>query len=268
MKIRSLLLLPLALLASIPPASANPACSRLKPGHYFRVADDNTRNVNGLSNLQSYLSRDVRNFKGVVYQINWGMVEKTWGVYDFSRLVNALAQAKAKGKYLMVRFVDRTFWSGCGASFVPSYVPKEPATNSTKVCYSKIWETATMDSEIRVLQAIAKRYQGDPYFFMGVMLEETSIGSATFLRSPGTSYTLYNHLKRAAAAFHSAAPALLIIQHKNWPVYNDTSAFYSIADAHRALGEGAGRVGPTHCSRSNTVGPGIRSREIGARELR
>jgi hypothetical protein len=96
MKIRSLLLLPLALLASIPPASANPACSRLKPGHYFRIADDNTRNVNGLSGLQSNLSKDVRNFKGVVYQINWGMVEKSWGVYDFSRIDNALAQGKQR----------------------------------------------------------------------------------------------------------------------------------------------------------------------------
>jgi hypothetical protein len=240
MKIRSLLLLPLAFVTAVPTTfAANPACSRVKPGHYWRVTDDNTRRLDGLSTLKNELSKDVRNFKGVVYQINWGMIEKSWGVYDFSRIDNALAQAKAKGKYLMIRFMDRTFHTGCGSGFVPSYVAKEQSTSSSRICFAKIWETATMDSEIRVLQAVAKRYQGNPNF-LGFMTEETAIGAPTFASKPSTYNTLYSQLKRAAAAVHSAAPALLFVQEINWPVYNDIKAFYGIADAHQAMGGGGG----------------------------
>ena len=79
--------------------AANAACSRFKPGHYFTVADDSTRKVDGLGVLRNKLALDVRNFKGVVYMMPWGMLEKSKGVYDFSRLDAALAQVRAKNKY-------------------------------------------------------------------------------------------------------------------------------------------------------------------------
>ena len=64
-----------------PTAPSTPwsACSRFKPGHYVHIADDNTRNLNGLAVLRYLLSKDVRNFKGVAYQMPWGMLEKSPG---------------------------------------------------------------------------------------------------------------------------------------------------------------------------------------------
>ena len=163
--------------------AANAACSRFKPGHYFTVADDSTLKVDGLGVLRNKLALDVRNFKGVVYMMPWGMLEKSKGVYDFSRLDAALAQVRAKNKYLVLRFMDRTFWTGCSSNFVPSYVPREKSANTYEpnTCYSKIWETTTADNMIRVLQQVASRYKNDPNF-LGITMEETSI-SPNVLRS-------------------------------------------------------------------------------------
>ena len=83
----------------------------------------------------------MHNFKGVVYFMNWGMIEKSKGVYDFSRLDAALAQVKAQGKYLLLQFQERTFHSGCSSSFVPSYVAKEKSAANSNGCYSKVWES-------------------------------------------------------------------------------------------------------------------------------
>jgi hypothetical protein len=177
------------------------------------------------------------NIKGIFYQMPWGMLEKSKGVYDFSRLDAALAKAKAKGKYLVLYFFDRTYWTGCGSNFVPSYVAKEGSATNSKVCYAKIWETATMDHEIRVLQQVARRYQGDPYF-LGILQAETSINPPTLVNNHSLHITLYGQLKRAAAAVHSAAPALLFGQEINWPAYGNISHFYGIADAFQAMGGG------------------------------
>jgi hypothetical protein len=223
--------------------AANAACSRFRPGHYFFMADDATRNLDGLGVLRNLLAKDVRNFKGVVYMMPWGMLEKSKGVYDFSRLDAALAQVRAKGKYLVLRFADRTFWTGCGSSFVPSYIPKEKSANPSEpnTCYSKVWETATADNEIRVLQQVAWRYKNDPNF-LGISLDETSMLPVSFGANRDLAYTLYEQLKRVARSVHAVAPALLFDQNLNWPRSGILSPFNRIADNLVAMG-GGGSVG-------------------------
>ena len=135
-----------AVISTAAPAQTTPAqtswsaCSRFQPGHYVHIADDSTRNLDGLAVLRNRLSKDVRNFKGVAYQMPWGMLEKSGGVYDFGRLDAALAQVKEKGMYLFLKFEDRTFWTGCNSNFVPSYVAKDGSATDTKYCIAKVWE--------------------------------------------------------------------------------------------------------------------------------
>jgi hypothetical protein len=231
--------------------AANAACSRFKPGHYFTVADDNTRKVNGLGILQNKLAQDVRNFKGVVYMMPWGMLEKSKGVYDFSRLDAALAQVRAKNKYLVLRFMDRTFWTGCSSTFVPSYVPKEKSANASEpnTCYSKIWETTTADNMIRVLQQVVSRYKNEPAF-LGITMEETSMLPTSFAANRDMAYTLYEQLKRTARSVHAVAPALIFNQGLNWPRSGIITPFYKIADNLVAMG-GGGAVGWPDTSLAN-----------------
>ena len=201
----------------------------------MHIADDSTRSLDGLAVLKNRLSKDVRNFKGVAYQMPWGMLEKSAGVYDFSRLDAALAQVKAKGMYLLLKFEERTFWTGCNSNFVPSYVAKDGSATDTNYCIAKVWDKATVDHMIRVLQQIALRYKDDPNF-LGIDLEETSIGAKTVQADKKLYYTYYDQLKRIHTSVHSVAPNLIINQELNWPVNNDIDAFYAIADNLAKMG--------------------------------
>ena len=242
MKILSLLLAAtVALSTPMSALAANAACTRFQPGHYFQLADDSSRKLDGLAVLRNTLGKDVRNFKGVVYMMTWGMLEKSRGVYDFTRLDAAVAQAKAKGKYLILKFEERTFWTGCNSTFLPSYVLREKHATSSSTCYAKIWETATANDMIRVLQQVAKRYQYNTTF-LGISLDETSILPVSFNANRDLAYTLYEQLKRTAKAVHSVAPALLFDQQLNWPRSGLISSFNRIADNAVAMG-GGGAIG-------------------------
>ncbi len=210
--------------------AANPACSRYQPGHYVRIDDDHVRKLDGLAALRSVLSKDVRNLKGVVYVVPWGLVEKSQGVYDFSRLDAALAQARAKGKYFVLKWMDRTYWTTCNSNFIPSYVARSPAPpkvggfSNANWCASKIWEKATMDHEIRVLKAIAARYKNDPYFVGFIPNDETNIDSIG-QQTTASILGLYEQLRRRNTELHNFAPNMLITQNFNWPVESRLSNF-------------------------------------------
>ena len=216
--------------------AANAACSRFHPGHYFLVKHES----GGLPNLRNKLSLGGQ-FRGVVYLMNWGTIEKSKGVYDFSQLDAALAAVGAKGMVLMLQFEDRTFHTGCASNFVPSYVPKEKSATKATACYAKIWETATADDMIRVVKAIALKYKNDSRF-LGISLEETSMRPTSFVSRPDLVLVVYDQLKRVARAVKSVAPQLLMHQHLNWPYQQNISHFYRFADSQVALG-GGGTVG-------------------------
>ena len=207
----------------------------------MHIADDSTRSVDGLAVLRNRLSKDMSNFRGVAYQMPWGMLEKSAGVYDFSRLDAALAQVKAKGKYLLLKFEDRTFWTGCNSNFVPSYVAKDGSATDANYCIAQVWDKGTVDHMIRVLQQIVIRYKDDPTF-LGIDLEETSIAAKTVQANKSLYYTYYDQLKRIHTSVHSVAPTMIINQEVNWPVNDDINAFYAIADNLAKMG-GGGAMG-------------------------
>jgi hypothetical protein len=215
------------------------ACSRFKPGHYVQLVDDRTRNLDGLAQLRSFLSKDVRNFRGVHYETYWGMIEKSPGVYDFSRLDAALAQVKAKNKYLQLLFKDRTFHSGCQSNFVPTYVNKDGSYQGASICFAKIWDKVTMDHMIRVLQQIALRYKADPSF-LGITLDETSIGALSLKADPRLRLVYFEQMKRLYQAVHSVAPNLIVTQMMNSPAY--TNQLYDLTNTLVGMG-GGGAMG-------------------------
>ena len=231
-------------------AAPNPACSRYQPGHYVRVDDDHVRKLDGLAALRSVLSKDVRNLKGVMYAVPWGLVEKSKGVYDFSRLDAALAQAKAKNKYLVLKWLDRTFWTTCNSNFIPAYVARAPAPaehiavggfSNTKWCSARIWETETMNHEIRVLRAIATRYKDDSYF-VGIQMNDEPNISAEGQTTSAQIKQLYVQLRRKNAEVHAVAPNLTLIQSFNWPADGDVSNFDGLVQGLVDM-NGGGAVG-------------------------
>jgi len=202
-------------------------CQNFHPGMEFRVFDSVDRTIDGYYHLKMNLLQDVHNFNGVLLQIDWGTIESTPGIYDWSRLDKILLTAQKAGKYLRVRIEDRTFWTGCASkSFLPSDIAREAGALSPNNCYAKIWEKDTMDRYIAVVTAMLTRYSSNPYF-TGVVMEETALDSASIYNNKSLYQTaLYPQLIRLAAAAHAAAPYVLFTQYINWP-YKSNSAYFS-----------------------------------------
>ena len=210
--------------------ATSPACSRYQPGHYVRLDDDHVRKLDGQRAMGQIMATDARNLKGFVYAMPWGMIEKTQGVYDFSRIDQALALSKSHGKFFVLKWMDRTFWTGCQSAFIPNYVkrsPPKPDKNGfvdPKWCSANIWETETMDHEIRVLKAIAARYKDDPSF-VGINVNDESNITAPGQTTPAQIIQLYEQLRRKNAAIHAVAPKMLLAQGFNWPANGDIRNF-------------------------------------------
>ena len=202
-------------------------CANFHPGMEFRVSDEfPIIATNSIGTLKYYLNQDVHSFNGIVYQINWGGIETSQGVYDWSILDAAFAAAKASGKYFRVKFEDRTYLYGCNSQFIPSYIARDPYYTGTQVCFANIWEQATMDSEIAVLTALVQRYASDPYF-SGVIVEETAFGAEAVHANPALYLSLYAQLERLATAVHNAAPNIIFTQYINWP-YNGNAGIFPL----------------------------------------
>jgi hypothetical protein len=227
------------------PVAYSTACSRFVSGNYVAVTDDSTRSLNALGQMDTFYSQSnsMANFKGYWYAMNWGMLEKSPGVYDFSRLDAAVAKAKSQNKKLWLVFNNRTFHVGCNStpSFLPSYVSKEAGRpdRQPNFCIAKIWERPTMDHMIRVLKAIALRYK-DNTSFAGIELQETSFPVASVMGHPDVTLQIYENLRRAHAAIRSVTPNIMIKQMVNWPMNGDINYFKNyFANPLVALGGGA-----------------------------
>ena len=217
-------------------------CDKFHAGHHFRIDDDLTRNVDGLENLKKILKNyDVSNFNGILYQIDWGMIERSPDIYDWSRLDSVLALAEKHNKYIRIRVQDRTFWTGCNSKFLPAYIENEANYSDPKICYAKIWEKETMDKYISLLVALVTRYKNNPYF-MGIVVEETVLDSISLRKNPELNLDLYTQLKRLAISINLAAPNIMFTQYINWPLHNEINHFNLIADNLVAMG-GGGSIG-------------------------
>ena len=210
-------------------------CRHFRPGHYFREADSRSRNLDGLANIRANFGAggpDLRDFAGLLYQVDWAMLEPSPGVYDFSRLDAVFTAVKAAGKVLRVKIMERTFWAGCNTTIpvVPGYVTQVPAAPGGVGCFADVWNAPTMDGLIALHVAVAKRYQADTAF-VGFNTEETATGVSVLMTNPALVTTgLYAQRLRFAKAMLAAAPELVFISEMNWPLNNDLSHFSGMVE--------------------------------------
>lgn len=154
--------------APSPVTPTTDACRRFHPGHYFRETDSRSGNQDGLAHITADFGPgglDLTDFAGLLYQIDWAMLEPSPGVYDFSRLDAVMAIVKKAGKFLRVKIMERSFWAGCNppVPIVPSYVTNFPAASGVG-CFADVWAQATMDRLIALHVAIVKHFQADSSF--------------------------------------------------------------------------------------------------------
>lgn len=185
---------------------APPSGSRMKwhPGHYMLVY---------LDAPQSHLD-DLRNepeLKGAQIRYLWADLEQQKGVYDFSRIESDLRYLSSMPtpKRLVVQLMDRKFGTNDPHGIVPEYLLNDPQYSggvaATKNGYAaRIWNKSVMDRLIALNQALAKRFDKEPYF-EGITIGETTpgFGSQTW-PSDYSRAELAKQLKRLMTAARSA----------------------------------------------------------------
>jgi hypothetical protein len=208
-------------------------CQRFQPGNYIMVEDERGQmGYDGVGAIDRTLAMDSRNVKGFMMMENWATIEKSRGVYDFSRIDLALSKVKAKGKFLILNINERSFrkaYANCPSGLLPSYVASfaNGADSYHVKCTARIWEQATMDDFIRIHLAVANKYGNEPAF-LGFQLGEVAMHGVDTAK-------LITQWKRLYLAVGAGAPTMMIGNAMGWVPKKDQDG---LAQTLASLGSG------------------------------
>ena len=178
------------------------------PGHYM------TLNISGSQDARSQIDEiaNESSIKGVRLYVNWYELEKSKGVYDFSKIDLYLNKVKslAKPKRLIVSVRERRFGSTSRTGIVPNYLLSDPiykggvAYQEPNDCVvARLWEPAVMDRLIALYRALGTRYNSNPYL-EGFNTGETSIGFGTDKSKWPSGFTINKVLEQYVRFARSA----------------------------------------------------------------
>ena len=206
-RVKNLTRVALAALLAVAAATTTHAQNvKWHPGHY--VSLNNGTEAERFRQIEEVARESA--LKGVQLYIWWYELEKSKGVYDFSKIDALLKKMKAQAvpKRLIVRVMERRFGTSTKTGIVPSYllsdsiykggVAYQQPNNSV---VARLWEPAVMDRLIALYRALGTRYNSDPYV-EGFATEETAIGFASNQIPSGfsTSALLKQFLRFASSA--------------------------------------------------------------------
>jgi hypothetical protein len=196
-----------AFFLSLTALSASAQGIKWHPGHYMMLGtyDSHASRLNSIEEVGNERSVD-----GVLVRIRWADIEKSKGVYDFSKLDAYLQKVKSRPtrKQLVIRIIDRSF-NGSSSGIVPDYL-RTSAYNGglvrTKAGYAaRLWEPAVMDRLIALHSAIGRRYDDEPRF-EGLATEETTLGMNQPYPGSYSHAALATQYRRLVRAVRDAAP--------------------------------------------------------------
>lgn len=181
------------------------------PGHYMWTAAYGAIPDSVITEVNSE-----PNFQGVKHAYYWATLEPERGRYDFSLIEKHLALLKPARKRLIIQVSDRSFVSSGVEGKLPAYLTNEPGgaggwwrkvdpnTGATRGYIAKVWQPAIMDRYIALWQALAARFDDDPYVEF-VVASEISPGTGTHSCPDFTvaaySAQLKRHFRASKAAF-------------------------------------------------------------------
>jgi hypothetical protein len=183
-------------------------------------------------------------FKGWRQWFTWGALEPTKGNYDFSQLDALLERLKTQygtPRHLVITLYPSgpvTIWKPGDASTIPAYIQQDKAYGASPVSGSygwwgvnsggastggyepALWRPAVMDRFIALIQALAARYDNDPYF-EGVMFQE----AVYHVIAQGSDYTndgMTQQAKRLLTASTAAFAHTSVVFENTWGMGNPT----------------------------------------------
>jgi hypothetical protein len=181
--------------------------------------------------------------KGIMVRASWWQLEKSKGVYDFSRIDRYLNKAKAKGKRLFLTLGTKTF---DGDKAVPDYLRTAQYSGGAfrigtiEGTYGE--NAALQDDDVRdrliaLVQALGRRYNKDNSF-EGITFNETAFGMMVKPLSDAQKKTFFSNLAKVDTATRAAFPNSVVIQFMNYPSNLVPALFENMKD------KGVGMGGP------------------------
>jgi hypothetical protein len=207
----------LATLALLACAAAPSTEAQVKwhPGHYVKLNAGGTQ-AEHFRHIDEVGREPV--LKGVELYVWWYEIERSKGVYDFSRIDAILGKLKSLPvrKQLVVRVMDRRFGTTSKTAIVPNYLLNEPiykggvAFQDVNMAgyVARLWEAPVMDRLIALYRALGMRYDPNPYV-EGFATEETTLSISVNKSTTPAGYSAASLLKqylRFAAAARQTMP--------------------------------------------------------------
>lgn len=189
------------------------------PGHYMAfAADAEDGDVHaGLDEIQ-----DLPFVKGMVLRAFWRQLEPARDVYDFSRIDRYMAMAAAHGKRFGLLLTTKNAIAGKAA---PDYLLTPwfeggvfQITNFRGSAGDNItlWNAHTYYRLVKLIKALAARYDGNPWFEM-LIINETAFGHPALPVTDIQRAGFYDNLIRVDTAARQAFKSTVVIQYVNFP---------------------------------------------------
>lgn len=230
---------PAMLVPSVQP-EAGTGSVKWNPGHYMVFSSDveDDEVLTGLDEI-----KDLPFVKGVVLRAFWRQLEPQKGVYDFSRIDRYLEQAAAHNKRFGLLLTTKHFIAGVAA---PDYlrtprfdggvfeVLKFKGTIGDNIT---LWNINTYYRLVRLIKALATRYDGNPWFEV-LIINETAFGHPVVPVTEAQRAGFYENLSRVDAAARLAFAHTVVVQYVNFPYP------YTPGVAQNLMDKGIGIGGP------------------------
>ena len=220
-------------------ASSEASATAIKwfPGHYLTLASNQSR-----EGWKVIAGKD--HFVGGQRIYTWRQLEPEAGKYDFTGVEADLAFLRQQHQRLVLEIWDNRFDGHLQPD--PDYLLTaayhggiaHPA-QSPKVARTKRWVPAVMDRYLLLMEALGKRFDGDPDF-AGLLHTETAMENKGSGFEDFSPVDFDTQMRRLVAASRKAFPHTPVIVFGNWYPYRGLEGLASLAKHAQETGVGWG----------------------------
>ncbi len=218
-------------------SSGGPTEVKWFPGHYLTLDSNQPRE--GWKVIAGK-----NHFVGGQRIYTWRQLEPQAGKYDFTAVEADLALLRQQNQRLILEIWDNSFDGHLQP--VPDYL-LTPAyqggiarpTQSPRVVRTKRWVPAVMDRYLLLMEALGKRFDGDPSF-AGLIHTETAMENkgAGFEDFNGVAFDA--QMRRLMVASRKSFPHTPVIVFGNWYPYRGPEGLAALAKQAQEVGVGWG----------------------------